>query len=107
MPYEAPPSRPAASRSSPASAPASRSPLKRSFRPMSEHVLWQVGLAVHLEAEAEVGAAGHDDRHVDPHLHAGARDVDAALVVAPVALGDVVAVLRLERLARGIGPAAL
>src|SRR3954469_17825295 len=74
---------------------------------MSERVLWQGGRAVHLEAEAEVGAAGDDDRDVDPDLDPRPPDLDAALVVAPVALRDGVAVVALEALPRPVGAAAL
>src|ERR671937_2142120 len=82
------------------------SPRIRSFRPMSE-VLWHRGLAVDLEPEPEVPASRHDDRDVHPDLHVTASRLDAALGLARVALGDVVAVLGLEGVARGARAAAL
>jgi len=64
-------------------------------------------LAVDLEAQPEVRAAGHDDGDVDPDLHRAPRHLDAAVVLAGLARGDVVAVRGLQRLARRVGPSAL
>src|SRR6476661_5108638 len=103
-----PRSLPGAARSGCASRPlpGSTSSGRRLFSPISEPVR-HLGLAVDLVAEPDGLGPGHDDRHVDPDLHAALAHLNAALGGVAGALGDAVAVLGLERGARGLGAAAL
>src|SRR5512132_2521972 len=80
----------------------------RSFRPISDAPgVRQLGGAVDVERQPQVPATGHDDRHVEPDGHTVAGDLDAAVALAALALGDVVAVRRLQGAPRGGLAAAL